>query len=393
MSDPQKLQQRILVVDDNLPMRKMVESMLVSLGYSKISLAINGQNGWETILEHDIDIVISDYIMPELDGLALLHRIRSSKDFFHLPFIMITGADTWGDFMNTVQAEVDSYLIKPITAHQLDEVLDLIYRQQRASTPYLKAIHAGKHCYIQQDMAQALKHFLLAQAIEPSQAKPYLHLGQICQEMGKTAEAKRFYKKCLDIESNYINAIIGLAEIYSGEKNYGQMITYINQAVKVAPNTLNLYLRLAEAHYRLGDIDKTRKTLKQAARIAKNNQSDVAMVVDAYVASGLLDEADYLFGKKMQDNDDETVIFWNRLGDEALKRGETDKGKFFYLAALKLRPQDEATNYGMAKLLDAQGEYDGALAYAGKVLRLHPDSGKARELVNSLREKMKRLPT
>ena len=200
MSNKKKFQKRILVVDDNQAMRKMLESMLTNLGYLNISSAIDGVGGMEKILEGEIDIVISDYIMPRLNGLGFLHRIRSSKEFFDLPFIMVTGADNWGDFINTVQAEVDSYLIKPVTLVRLEEVLDQVHYHQQSTSPYLKAIHAGKHCYINKEIDKAFKHFLLAQAIEPTFAKPYFYLGQISMEKGKTADAEKFFKKCLGIK-------------------------------------------------------------------------------------------------------------------------------------------------------------------------------------------------
>lgn len=388
MANNKKYQKKILVVDDNLAMRKLLESLLASLGYQDISLALDGEGGWKKILAEDIEIVISDYSMPRLNGLELLHRIRSSKEFFNLPFVMITGADNWGDFINTVQAEVDSYLLKPVTAHRLEEVLDQVHQQQKASSPYLKAIHAGKHCYIHTELIKAFKNFLLAQAIEPKLAKPYYYLGQISKDLDRPADGKKFFKKCLEIEGNYINAIIGLADIFSLEKDYPQMITCLQRALEIAPGSLDLYLRLAKGSFLLDDMVNTRQALKQATRIAKSHPGSVKKVVDAYVESGMLDEADYLFGKKLEDDDNETAMFWNRLGLKAKDNGDFKKSKFFYLSALKLRPQAKEVNFNLALLLHEQGEYDSAMAYASKTLRLHPDFLEAQELRNALRVKL-----
>ncbi len=391
MSNNKKYHKRILVVDDNLAMRKMLEGMLTSLGYQDISSAIDGESGWEKILEGGIEIVISDYVMPRLDGLEFLHRIRSSKEFFNLPFVMITGADNWGDFINTVQAEVDNYLIKPVTGVRLEEVLNQVHYQQKSTNPYLKAIHAGKHCYLLKEFSKAFKHFLLAQAIEPQLAKPYYYLGQISKEQDKLADAEKFFKKCLEIESNYINAIIGLAEIFSQQNDYPQMITYLQQAVKVAPSNMDLYLELARASYMLKDLAETRKSLKKAAKIAKSKSEAVKKVIDAYVECGMFDEADYLFGTKLQDDDDETVRFWNRLGLKAKERGDYQKSKYFYLSALKIRPQAKEVNFNIAILLYEQGDYESAMAYTSKALRLHPDFPQAKELMNSLLLKIEQL--
>ena len=388
MPSQKDLQKRVLVVDDNLAMRKMVESMLTTLGYHNIDSAIDGENGWEKILEGDIEIVISDHVMPRLNGLQLLHRIRKSKEFFTLPFIMITGADNWGDFINTVQAEVDNYLIKPITAYRLEEVLNQVHLQQKSTSPYLKAIHAGKHCYMHKELDKAYKHFLLAQAIDPTLVKPYYYLGQICKENGKFENAISFFKKCLDIEGNYISAITGLAEIYSQKDDYPQMKIYLHKAIEVAPNNIDLFLELARASRMTDDRAATRTYLKQATKVAKSNKEYVEKVVDAYVESAMYDEADTLFGRKLQDEDSDTVRFWNKVGLKAKETGDLEKSKFFYLAALKLSPQAKEVNFNIAMLLYEQQEYESSMAYASKALRLYPDFDNAKALINSIREKI-----
>ncbi len=391
MANNQKLHKRILVVDDNLAMRKMLEGMLTSIGYNNVSSAIDGENGWEKILEGEIDIVVSDYIMPRLNGLDFLHRIRASKEYFNLPFIMITGADNWGDFMNTVQAEVDNYLIKPITADRLEEVLDQVYLQQQSSSPFLKAMHSGKHSYMHKELDKAYKSFLLAQAIEPALAKPYYYLGQISKESGRDKDAIRFFTKCLDIVGNYINAIVGLVEIYTKANDFNQMFIYLNKALEVAPNNIDLHIDLAKASFKLEDIATTKKSLKRAAKIAKSNESYVKKVVEAYIECGMLDEADYLFGKKLQEEDSETVRFWNRLGLVAKGNGDFQKSKYFYLSALKLRPQAKEVNFNIAMLLYEQGEYDSSMAYTTKALRLYPDFPEAKELMNSIQKKIDQI--
>ncbi|MEN8256535.1 MAG: response regulator [Thermodesulfobacteriota bacterium] len=391
MSKIKKLQKRLLVVDDNLAMRKMLESMLTSIGYNNVSSAVDGESGWEKILEGEVDIVISDYIMPRLNGLEFLHRIRRSKEYFNLPFIMITGADNWGDFMNTVQAEVDNYLIKPITADRLEEVLNQVHLQQQSASPYLKAMHTGKHCYMNNDLGKAYKSFLLAQAIEPALAKPYFYLGQISKESARDEEAVKFFKRCLEIEGNYINAMVGLVEIYAKADDFGQMFIYLNKALEVAPNNIDLHIDLAKASFKLDDMATVRKALKTATKIAKSNKAHVEKVIESYIGCGLLDEADYLFGKKLQDDDTETVRFWNRLGLEAKGIGDFQKSKYFYLSALKLRPQAKEVNFNIAILLYEQGEYNSSMAYTTKALRLYPDFLEAKELMDSLRKKIDQI--
>jgi tetratricopeptide (TPR) repeat protein len=104
----------------------------------------------------------------------------------------------------------------------------------------------------------------------------------------------------------------------------------------------------------------------------------------------LLEEADYLYGTRLQKDDDETVKFWNRLGLKAKSTGNFSKAKQFYMAALKIRPQNKVINFNMALLLVEQQEYDGALAYISKALRLHPNFKAGHELKDAIEQLMGR---
>jgi hypothetical protein len=82
-------------------------------------------------------------------------------------------------------------------------------------------------------------------------------------------------------------------------------------------------------------IDASRDNCREAhpAKNAKSNRDSVLKVVDAYVANCMFDEADYLFGKKLEDDDTETVKFWNRPGLKAKENGDFQKNKYFSLSA------------------------------------------------------------
>ncbi len=379
---------RILIVDDNMPMRKMLETMLVSIGFNNIAASIDGEAGWLKIQEGDIDIVVSDYIMPKLNGLELLHRIRKSKEFFTLPFIMVTGADKRGEFINTLQAEVDSYLIKPITAGALEESILQLISQQKSSSPYLKVIHAGKHNYIHGDLEKSLQNYLLAQALMPEIAKPYYYIGKINCELGRDDQAEMFLQRCVEIEEGYINAIIELAGICTRRRDYPRMYTYLEKALEVSPGNIGVYLDLATAAYKLDNMTEVRANLKKAAKFAKNQKEEVAKVIDAYIEVGLLDKADYLYGTRLEGDDDQTVKFWNLLGLAAKKMGNWDKAKHFYMSALRLQPQNKIVNYNIGHLLFEMGELDSAKAYLSKILRLHSDFKQAEKLMSVLRKRL-----
>lgn len=106
-----------LVVEDNLSTLTMLVNMLANIGYRNVITARNGKEAWGKIQtsETKVDIVLSDMLMPEEDGLQLLQRIRNSEEFWLLPFIMITCVDDMDRIMSVTEEHIDAYLVKPVT--------------------------------------------------------------------------------------------------------------------------------------------------------------------------------------------------------------------------------------------------------------------------------------
>ena len=117
----------ILVVDDMLTMRKLVIKSLKEMGFSKFVEATNGAEAYEKLSQGEaIQLVISDWNMPQTSGLDLLKRVRAESKTAQLPFIMVTAEAEQGQIVEAVQAGVSNYLIKPFTTDALKEKLQAV---------------------------------------------------------------------------------------------------------------------------------------------------------------------------------------------------------------------------------------------------------------------------
>src|SRR6266850_2394117 len=102
---------KVLVVDDQLSMRQVTRMALEKIGVRLIHEAENGQ----TALRQPLDLIISDFNMPEMDGLGLLRAVRGHPAVRKLPFILITGRGDRELVVKAAQAGVNNYLVKPFT--------------------------------------------------------------------------------------------------------------------------------------------------------------------------------------------------------------------------------------------------------------------------------------
>jgi CheY-like chemotaxis protein len=109
----------ILVVDDVETMRKVTAGQLAALGYGPVELAADGAEAWRMIERKRYDLVISDWNMPALTGIALLQMMRSSPRHAHTPFVMITAEAERSRIETAISGGVSDLLVKPYTAARL----------------------------------------------------------------------------------------------------------------------------------------------------------------------------------------------------------------------------------------------------------------------------------
>ncbi|MDB5602235.1 MAG: hypothetical protein JWN71_4279 [Xanthobacteraceae bacterium] len=108
---------RILIAEDHLATSLILEAAVRSLGH-ECHLASDGEQAWQLFQNVDVDAIISDRMMPGMDGLELCRRVRAN-DGAYTYFIFLTGADQKTEVMSGMEAGADDYLVKPLDADEL----------------------------------------------------------------------------------------------------------------------------------------------------------------------------------------------------------------------------------------------------------------------------------
>ena len=120
---------RFLVVDDFATMRRIVRNLLKDLGFNNVEEAEDGQDALVKLRESKFDFVVSDWNMPNLDGLQLLTQLRADPDFSSLPVLMVTAEAKKENIIAAAQAGANGYVVKPFTAATLEEKLNKIFEK------------------------------------------------------------------------------------------------------------------------------------------------------------------------------------------------------------------------------------------------------------------------
>ena len=119
---------KFLIVDDFSTMRRIIRNLLKELGYTNCDEAEDGAVAFQRLTNMgNYDFVITDWNMPNMDGLQLLQAIRASATLKDLPVMMITAEAKKENIIAAAQAGASGYIVKPFTAATLAEKLQKIF--------------------------------------------------------------------------------------------------------------------------------------------------------------------------------------------------------------------------------------------------------------------------
>ncbi|MBN2782394.1 MAG: response regulator [Campylobacterales bacterium] len=115
---------KLLVVDDSSTMRRIIKNTLARLGYKDVLEGGDGVEGWDALNANpDIEMLITDWNMPEMNGLELVKKVRADERFKDMPIIMVTTEGGKAEVITALKAGVNNYIVKPFTPAVLKDKL------------------------------------------------------------------------------------------------------------------------------------------------------------------------------------------------------------------------------------------------------------------------------
>lgn len=123
---------KVLVVDDFSTMRRIVKNLLKQLGYTDIEEAEDGAQALLKLKDGGFGFVVSDWNMPNMDGLEMLKKVRSDSELKDIPILMVTAEAEKEKVITAIQAGVNNYIVKPFTGEVLKEKIDKIFEKINA---------------------------------------------------------------------------------------------------------------------------------------------------------------------------------------------------------------------------------------------------------------------
>jgi len=149
----------IIIVDDLPKLRDMIRVMLRNNGYNSLTIAGSGNQALRNVMAKPTDLVITDWQMPNMDGIELLMQMKNDPNLFHIPVIIMSEDRTENKVLYAIEEGADGFLIKPFNENDLlsnvrlalnkDEFKDerelkvVEMRRLKLTKKYREAVHLG----------------------------------------------------------------------------------------------------------------------------------------------------------------------------------------------------------------------------------------------------------
>jgi two-component system chemotaxis response regulator CheY len=124
---------RFLIVDDFSTMRRVMRALLKEIGFERSEAAEDGGVALEMLRKSKFDFIITDILMPNMNGFELLTAIKADDSLKHLPVLMVTAEARKDDIVRSMQGGAAGCIVKPFTRSTLEERVRKILGKQAAT--------------------------------------------------------------------------------------------------------------------------------------------------------------------------------------------------------------------------------------------------------------------
>lgn len=172
----------ILLIEDNFELRRYLRDHLA--GCYEVLEAADGQVGFEMATRYHTDLIISDIMMPEIDGIALSRQLKSDLITSHIPIILLTARTTVEDQIEGLETGADDYIVKPFNLKLLSlKINNLLVNQERLRERYKAQVTVNASAFKAVSPDEKLLKKILTY-VEDHLSDPDLNIENICDSAG-----------------------------------------------------------------------------------------------------------------------------------------------------------------------------------------------------------------
>jgi len=387
---------RVLIIDDFQAMRGMLRQMLLSLGFSQITLAANASEALNELRRQRFDLVLCDYNLGEgLDGQQLLDQGRAEGTIdLATTFVMVTAENSSEMVMGALESAPDAYLSKPLTKDLLRARLLRAMRRRAPFAEVARVMRKNPESALEvldrqlsetgegrldllrakADLARALQHWnkveeaARAALDERPLAWAYTRLGEVAEARGEDAQAETLWRRAIKLTPQFMAAHDRLIALRERQGHREEALELLHQACERSAKSLARQRHLGELALAEGRLDLAApawlRVLSLSQQMGEARAADYHQAMRAHLARGDSRQARRLLSLLAKDCKGDPEQPWWLLAARLRMQGGSEEMRATLLAELERRLAEEtpppAAGTALGEALSALGETDWA---------------------------------
>ncbi|GAB6160847.1 hypothetical protein JCM12298_00060 [Desulfothermus naphthae] len=382
-------QRPILLVDDIQPARETLINILKVIGYKNFLNASNGEEAIELLKNNpDIQLIISDWKMPKMDGIELLKWVRSHKEFKNIPFIMVTSKGEKEDIALAAEEDVTEYLVKPVTIDALISKMENIENKlakfnklKKKLKSIKKSIDCGKEKEIKAKMENLLKEY------PNDKPRLLIEIATMYMEKGCLDEAERIVDIALSNNPLYTKGWWLKSEIALKKNDPNSALSALKKLYELNPNSSKILYNIGKIYLAKENLDKAKNFFLMAIKVDPKNEKLVQNIWNSYLEKDFVEEVlrdfSHILFEKL------TVETLNNLAVCLSKKGSVEQAIIAYRQALKKEPKNSRIHYNLAVAYLKAGKKKNSLIHLNEAIQIDPEFEDAKKLLDKLLKEKK----
>jgi two-component system chemotaxis response regulator CheY len=367
----------LLAVDDLPQMRDMLRVMLRKNGYANLNIAESGKQALKHIAQKPIDLVITDWNMPNMTGIELLKHIKGDPQLYTIPVMMISDERASDMVLYAVEEGADGFLVKPFSENDLIKNIKLALAKNASTDAMKEKISEMRRLKLSKNYREALD---LGFEILKSTNNQRVAL-MTCECLYQVEEYDKAIAMIADTDeksrsSQHSNL---LGKIHLGLGQYKEGILALEQAVRMNPLNYERKIDLAGAYFAAGRKEEAERVILSILS-ARPTDLELVSIAQIYLDHDQMDKAGDCL-KQTVDPIKETVSVFNNYAVALRRADRLEDATDIYLKCLKIDPESDVLHYNLAVLYAKSNKLKEAKEAVQNALKLNPDNEYAKDLL------------
>ncbi len=367
----------LLAVDDLPEMRDMLRVMLRKNGYVNLNMAESGKQALKQIAQKPIDLVITDWSMPNMTGIELLKHIKGDPQLYTIPVMMVSDERASDKVLYAVEEGADGFLVKPFSENDLIKNIKLALAKNASTDAMKEKVSEMRRLKLSKNYREALE---LGFEILKSTNNQRVAL-MTCECLYQVEEYDKAIAMIADTDeksrsSQHSNL---LGKIHLGLGQYDQGILALEQAVRMNPLNYERKIDLAGAYFAAGRKEEAERVILSILN-ARPTDLELVSIAQIYLDQDQMDKAGDCL-KQTVDPIKETVPVFNNYAVALRRADRLEDATDIYLKCLKIDPESDVLHYNLAVLYAKSNKLKEAKEAVQNALKINPDNEYAKDLL------------